>query len=151
MKRLSNLLAALVFASLVIFMSCGGDSSDPAPTAEELAAADLIGTWSVNASSITYDNGTPDGTWSNFQLTVSGSATGGTFQTSGTPTEGDFSSVWPASGSWDFTANADGIDRGDLIMDLSVSETSLTLSFTVAEQAARTNGIAGAWTFTFSK
>ena len=157
MKRLSNLLAALVFASLVIFMSCGGGGSDPAPTPSELAAADLVGSWTVNASSITYDNGNPDGTWTNFALSFTGSASGGSFTTTGTPTEGDFSAVWPASGTWSFitaggTADGaiQGIDRGDVEMDVNVSETSLTLSFTVPDQGARTSGIAGEWTFTFS-
>lgn len=157
MKRLSNLLAALVFASLVIFMSCGGGGSDPAPTPSELAAEDLVGSWSVNAASITYDNGNPDGTWTNFNLSFTGSASGGSFTTTGTPTEGDFSAVWPASGTWSFVTAGNapdgaitGIDRGDLVMDVNVSATSLTLSFTVPDQTARTSGIAGEWTFSFS-
>ena len=154
MKRLSNLLAALVFASLVIFMSCGGGGSDPAPTPEELAADNLVGkTWSVNSSSITYDNGVPDGDWRNFTLSFSGSSTGGSYTTSGVPD--GFSDVWPASGSWSFITNSSGsvtgIDRGDVQMTTSLSGTSLSATFTVPDPNAKTAGLYDApWTFSFT-
>lgn len=154
MKRLSNLLAALVFASLVIFMSCGGGGSDPAPTPEEIAAENLVGkTWTVNSSSITFDGGVPDGTWTSFTLSFSGDATGGTYSTSGVPD--GFADVWPSSGSWDFITNSSnavtGIDRGDVEMTVTLSETSLSLTFTVPNPNNRTAGLYDApWVFTFT-
>lgn len=155
MKRLSNLLAALVFASLVIFMSCGGGKDDPGPTPEEVAAENLVGkTWSVNASSITFDGNVPDGDWSSFTLSFSGSASGGSYTASGVPT--DFEDVWPASGSWEFLTNGSGavtgIDRGDVEMTGTIAESSLTLNFTVPDPSgARTSGLYDApWAFSFS-
>ncbi|GAB4230794.1 MAG: hypothetical protein Tsb0034_02820 [Ekhidna sp.] len=139
-------------------MSCGGGGDDPQPTAAELAAQNLVGGWSVNASAITYDGGTNfDGVWDNFVLTFTGDENGGTFSTQGVPTDGNgaFNAVWPAQGNWAFVdASADQIQRGDLVMDLNVSASSLTLSFTVPDQGNQrleeTNGIAGEWTFTFT-
>lgn len=152
MKKLSNLLAALVFVSLVIFISC---TSDPGATPDPLAdqAALLLGGWTVNASQIGYNGGTsPDGDWSNFSLTISNAtADGGSYATSGVPD--GFSNVW-ASGSWSF--NNDDIDEvlrtpDNIVMDVSsVTETSLTLEFTVVNDGGRTAGIAGDWSFTFT-
>ncbi len=159
MKRLSNLLAALVFASLVIFMSCGGGGDDPAPTVEELAAADLVGkTWTVNASSITYDGSVPDGNWDNFSLSFSGGAAGGSYTASGVDSsDPGFSDVWPSNGSWEFIVSNDrvtGIRRtnDDIPMTGTISGTSLTLTFSVPDPGtARTSGLYDApWAFTFS-
>ena len=171
MKKLSNLLAALVFASLVIFMSCGGGGDDPAPTPEELAAEDLVGTWNVSSSSITYNgnSNSVDGTWDRLVVSFEGDANGGTFSTTGLPSEGgednadnEFDAVWPKSGSWSFETNASGqvsgisrvngsnseevsLNRGEL------NETTLTVSFDVPTQdGSRTSGIAGTWSFSFS-
>ena len=159
MKRLSNLLAALVFASLVIFMSCGGGGDEPAPTVEELAAQDLLNkTWTVNASSITYDGSVPDGDWSEFTLSFSGGATGGSYTTANVDSsDPGFSDVWPSSGSWEFIVANDrvtGIRRtnDNVEMTGTISESSLTLTFTVPDpNTARTTGLYDApWAFTFS-
>lgn len=158
MKRLSNLFAALVFASLVVFMSCGGGDDPPAPTVEELAAADLTGkTWTVDASSITYNGNVPDGNWSSFTLSFSGDATGGSYTASGVDTsDSGFSDIWPASGTWSFItsgSNVTGISRSDGIdMTGTISGTSLTLTFTVPDPSTgRTAGLYDApWAFSFS-
>jgi len=156
MKRLSNLLAALVFASLVIFMSCGGGGDDPAPTVEELAATDLVDkTWTVNSTAITFNSGPPDGDWSNFTLTFSGSASGGTFITTGVPDiDSGFEDIWPESGSWTFTVSGDrvtGISRNDGVnMTGTIGADALSLSFTVDSPTARTSGLYDApWAFSF--
>lgn len=157
MKRLSNLLAALVFASLVIFMSCGGGGSDPAPTPEEIAADNLVDkTWTVNSSSITYDNGVPDGDWTNFSLSFSGSSTGGTYSTTGVPD--GFSEIWPSSGSWTFNTNSSGSVTGiqrdgasGVAISTSISGTSLSATFTIPDPNGRTAGLYDApWSFSFS-
>ena len=157
MKRLSNLFAALVFASLVVFMSCGGGDDPPAPTVEELAAEDLLGkTWSVNASSITYDGNVPDGNWNDFNLTFTGSATGGSYTATGVPSDDGFQNVWPSSGSWTFISNGTsvtGISRSDGIeMTGTISESALTLTFTVPDPSTgRTAGLYDApWSFSFA-
>ena len=153
MKRLSNLLAALVFASLVIFMSCGGGESDPPidPLQDEVDNLTVAGGWSA-PSNVTTDGGTPDGDWSSFSLTFTGSTSGGSYSVSNVPD--GFGDVW-SSGSWVF-----GNDSGTVItktqngvetdMTASISGSQLTLQFDVAEPTARTNGIAGTWVFTFN-
>lgn len=160
MKKLSNLLAALVFGSLVIFMSCGGGADDPVPTAEELQAALLTtGSWPVNASSVTY-GGTPEGDWTGFTITLTGNADGdgtGGYTTSNTP-EG-YEDVMPANGNWSFkdgtsgkTIIRTGGGAGDVEMSITVNDASLSLTFTVDDPAGRTSGLYGEpWIFSFSK
>ena len=151
MKKLSNLLAALVFVSLVIFISCSSDSGtevDPKDT----QAALLQDSWDVNSSQVVYNSGNPDVTWDGFSLNITNaSANGGNYSASGVPT--GFEEVWPSSGSWTF--NNDNIDellRSDgVVMDISaVTETSLTLTFDIPDTGGRTSGIAGTWSFTFT-
>ncbi len=153
MKRLSNLLAALVFASLVIFMSCGGGSDDPPvdPLQDELDNLTVSGGWSA-PSTVTTDNGAPDGDWSSFGISFTGGLTGGSYTVSNVPD--GFGDVW-SSGTWTF-----GNDQGTVItkvqngvetdMTASISGTQLSLQFDVAEPTARTNGIAGTWVFVFN-
>ena len=145
MKRLSNLLAALVFASLVIFMSCGGSGDDPAPDPLIEVAANFSGTWAPTSVN------DPDGvnqldSWSNFRLTVTGTEDGGTYST-GTTTPDGFSAVWPATGNWTF-ANATGtaITRDGLAVTSAITASQITLSFTITG-AGRSNSINGDWTF----
>ena len=152
MKRLSNLLAALVFASLVIFMSCGGGGDDPTPDplADELE--DLTaGAWSQ--SSVTNDiSGGVDGTWTNLSVTFTGTTAGGNYTVSGVPD--GFSDVW-ANGTWTFNDSGTVINRTQggvsTPMTASISDTQLTLTFDVIESGARTNGITGEWTFVFNQ
>ncbi len=149
MKRLSNLLAALVFASLVIFMSCGGGGDDPAPDPLIEVASNFSGTWTPTSVN------DPDGvnqlsTWSDFQLTISGNESGGTYNTGSTTPDG-FLDVWPASGNWTFgDTTGEVVTRdGSLSMTSTITATQLTLTFTISG-AGRTNSINGEWTFVFS-
>lgn len=159
MKRLSNLLAALVFASLVIFMSCGGGGDDPAPSAGETQAGLLNGTWAVSGTPL-FNNGV-EGDWTGFTLTISGTAEGsdgiwgGNYSTSGTPT--GYEAVWPTSGNWNFesTTVVNRAVRNDategVSVTINVSETGLTLTFTLTDPNARAAGIYGQeWTFQFT-
>lgn len=153
MKKLSNLLAALVFVSLVIFISCSSDPGTPVDPLQVQAEL-LSGSWTVNASGIGYNNGTsPDGDWSGFSLSITNAtSSGGGFDVSGVPD--GFSNVW-SDGSW--TYNNDQIDEllrspDNLIIDVTaVTENSLTLEFTVVNDGGRTAGIAGDWSFPFTK
>lgn len=162
MKRLSNLLAALVFASLVIFMSCGGGGSDPAPSAGETQSALLVGSWSVSGNP-TYD-GAAEGDWTGFQLSISGAAEGangvwgGNYSASGIPA--GYGEVWGGSssdtnvnGTWNFNSatNTGVIVRSDGVdVSITVSSTSLTTEFTVSS-TARTSGIFDeTWNFQFT-
>ena len=162
MKRLSNLLAALVFASLVIFMSCGGGGDDPAPSAGEVAAGKISGSWDVSGTP-TF-GGDVEGDWSGFNLSVSNIAEGsngvwgGNFTASGIPV--GYGPVWggsdtdtSVSGTWSFASatNVSSVVRGDGVsMALTTGDASLeSLQFTVSSPA-RTSGIYDAlWVFQF--
>ena len=151
MKKLSNLLFALSVFALIIFVSCGKDEAPPPdPLADQ---AELLGrVWDVTVANITYEGGVPDGDWTGFSLTISNaSATGGNYSTGSTTPQG-FSDVWPSSGSWTFNDdNKNEILRSDdILMDVSVTSSSLQLVFDVPETAGRTAGIAGTWSFRFT-
>lgn len=154
MKKLSNLLAALVFVSLVIFIGCSSDSGgtdevDPLQTQADL----LNGSWSATANQVLYA-GSPstDGDWSGFSLTISGATTtGGNYSVAGVPP--NFEDVWdPNGGSWTWGNDAGTvINRGAVSISVVVSETALELSFDNTGTLGRTAGIEGAWKFVFTK
>jgi len=147
MKRVSNLLAALVFASLVIFMSCGGDDDSSGPTDSEVNAEILNNTtWVVpDGNSVRYGDGVSEGDWENFELTITNAtSTGGSYSVSGVP-EG-YEEIWPGpSGSWTFDDdNGEDITRNDNIsIDITVSETQFTLNFLIPDPAGSTSRVSG--------
>ena len=167
MKRVSNLLAALVFASLVIFMSCGGSGDDPSPSAGEDQANELVGTWTVS-NAPTY-GGSTEGIWTGFTLTISnvsegsGGVWGGDFAVSGIPA--GYGQVWGGaendtnvSGSWSFASASNVTDLvrssdGVTIENINVSASALAFDFLVPRpETARSSGIFGFdWEFQFSK
>lgn len=152
MKRLSNLLAALVFASLVIFMSCGGGGGDDGPSDLEIAVDNLtISGGFSNPTTVRYNDGNPDASWDTFGIAFTGSVDGGTYTVSNVPT--DFGDVW-ADGTWTINSDANVITR---VQDgvttniiATIGEGSLTLEFDVDDPTARPNGIAGSWIFIFN-
>ncbi len=151
MKKLTNLLAALVFVSLSIFMSCGKDDG-PGVVDPLVGQAELLQrSWTVNHSDVRYDQGVPDVSWEGFSLTITNASTeGGSYQTSGVPD--GFASVWPATGTWTFnnTTGSEMLRDGTVVMSvINLSESTATLAFNIASTGGRTAGIAGAWQFTF--
>ncbi len=161
MKKLSNLLAALVFVSLVIFISCTTDSggTDPEDPLETQAAL-LSGTWTTTANQVLYQ-GSPstDGDWANFTLTITNATTsGGDYSTSGVPA--GFEDVWDAAGTWTFAnssgtiitrATSNGGNAGPVDITVVAGETSLELSFNNTGTLGRTAGIEGTWKFTMNQ
>ncbi|MEP5612777.1 MAG: hypothetical protein ABJP45_11035 [Cyclobacteriaceae bacterium] len=154
MKKLSNLLAALVFVSLVIFIGCSSDSGGGGTVDPLQTQADLLnGSWTASANQVFYA-GSPstDGDWSTFSLTISGATTtGGSYTVSGVPA--GFEDVWnPAGGSWTWGNTAGTVvDRGDVDISVVVSASSLELNFDNTGTLGRTSGIEGAWKFVFAK
>ncbi|MEQ9466355.1 MAG: hypothetical protein RLN88_03035 [Ekhidna sp.] len=152
MKRLSNLLAALVFASLVIFMSCGGSGGSDGPSDLEIAVENLTVSGGFSGpTSVQTDNGDADGEWQDFGITFKGTVEGGNYTVSNVPD--GFSDVW-ANGTWTIndagtviTKTQGGVDT-DIVA--TIGEGSLTLEFDVDDPSARTSGIAGTWTFVFN-
>lgn len=151
MKRLSNLLAALVFASLVIFMSCGGGGSDPGPSDLEITVTNLtVNGGFSNPSTVQTDGGTPDGVWDTFGITFTGDVDGGNYTVRNVPD--GFSDVW-ANGTWTINNNGNRITRIQdgvtTTITAAISEGELTMEFDVDDPSGRTNGIGGTWTFVF--
>lgn len=152
MKRLSNLLAALVFASLVIFMSCGGGGGNDGPSDLEIAVDNLtVSGGFSNPSTVQTGGEQADGDWSSFGITFTGSVDGGSYTVSGVPD--GFSDVW-ANGTWTINDKATVITRaqGGVSTDIiaKIAENSLSLEFEVNTQGARTSGIDGDWIFVFN-
>ncbi|MEM6641959.1 MAG: hypothetical protein AAF616_03185 [Bacteroidota bacterium] len=165
MKRLSNLLAALVFASLIIFMSCGGDDGgDPELTVAQQAAIDIAdGQWNVNAAGVTFDGAVSDFDWTgfnvNFNLSSEGATSGSYSSNISSVTVNDGSAtqeadpIWAASGgSWSVSDDGSTLTKDGIQVTINVlSATNLTVSFTVAS-SARTAGVFDAvWSFPFTK
>ncbi|MEQ8238810.1 MAG: hypothetical protein RIA69_06340 [Cyclobacteriaceae bacterium] len=154
MKKTTQFLTTLVFLSLSIFISCGGDDAPTPPDVRIAQGALATGTFSE--SGVTADNSARE-EWDGFSLTMTYDATTftGGFTATGVPSNDGASAVWPASGTWTFGGTAEAPDLNTIVrsdgvsMDANISATALTLSFNIPEAAPRT--FDGNWVFSFSK
>ena len=152
MKRVTDLLTALVFISLTVFISCNkGGGGDDGPTPQEEQVAKLVGTW-VLATDGAKLGTTVRPEWEGLTVVISGNADGGTIAVEGIPQDTGASDVWPTNTSWTFGGSISELDRVDGIsMDIqSVTDTQLIVTFTVSS-SNRVEGFEGSWTFTFEK
>lgn len=152
MKRVTDLLTALVFISLVVFISCNkGGGGDDGPTPQEEQVAKLVGTW-VLATDGAKLGTTVRPEWEGLTVVISGNIDGGTIAVTGIPSDNGASDVWPSSASWTFGGSISELDRVDGIsMNIqSVTDTQLIVTFTVST-SDRVTGFDGSWTFTFEK
>ncbi|MEQ8337399.1 MAG: hypothetical protein RIA62_08640 [Cyclobacteriaceae bacterium] len=152
MKRVTDLLTALVFISLVVFISCNkGGGGDDGPTPQEEQVAKLVGTW-VLATDGAKLGTTVRPEWEGLTVVISGNIDGGTIAVTGIPSDNGASDVWPSSASWTFGGSISELDRVDGIsMNIqSVTDTQLIVTFTVST-SDRVTGFEGSWTFTFEK
>lgn len=155
MKKLTQLLTALVFGSLMIFISCGGggdDGPDEVDGRIELGN-NLVSVVSGSPSSVTFDGAARD-EWDSFSIAFTFDGTSaGTYTVSGVPTNDGADAVWGASdatGTWAF--NDDGsVITGSGISDLTPSITANSVSLTFSNDAAggRAAAFEGAWVFTW--
>ncbi len=152
MKRVTDLLTALVFISLVVFISCNkGGGGDDGPTPQEEQVAKLVGTW-VLATDGAKLGTTVRPEWEGLTVVISGNVDGGTIAVDGIPQDTGASDVWPSSTTWTFGGSISELDRVDGIsMNIqSVTDTQLIVTFTVST-SDRVTGFDGSWTFTFTK
>jgi hypothetical protein len=160
MKLLKRILSLLVIAGLTTFyVSCKKPSDKK--TDEELQLGKLTQVW-VLSSANDGTNRTTD--FPGLKLTLSGSfAQGGTYNYSFTGTRPN-PSPWPVSGTWKFGSNVkqdiirDPGTASEINMTYSVTDTNLTVAFTVANGStgwaggtSRTRSVSGDWTFEFTK
>ena len=144
----------LIFSFLTLFsISCGDDGDGgggvtPTPTDPlDAQAALLNGSWKVkDANSVTKDGSIVD-VFTTMTLNISGGTKdGGNYSTGHSEQNG--TEVWPNSGSWTFQGgDKNKLQRSDgVVMSISVTESTLTTSFTVS------GGIKdGNWVFNFIK
>ena len=135
MKYIKSIIISL--SVTLVLMSC----ADPAPqlelTAEEKQINLLAKTWglgSVELGSVDVTN-----LFSGFTLDITKNKT---FTT--TANTGGYDRVpFEPSGNWDFkSGNLEVIDRSDgVVMDIKVTENSLTLIFIITEEGGRIAGI----------
>jgi len=153
MRKL-KITSLTLLLGLVVFSSCN-PGGDPEPSAEEKQTALLAKTWKAGtaASDITLDNANEVDNWSGF--TVSFSATGS--YTTANVSQGR-EDVWPSQGSWAYeNAGAENVNVNRIIRDagttnetiitITVTETSLRMTFDYTDPTGRVGGTEGAWVF----
>ncbi len=143
-----------LFATLIVFASCGDDDDDddsgPGTNPVDDIVNNLIaggGDWKVATGGVKLESAAVEG-WESFTLKLTGTADKISFST----TESANNKVWPGSGSWTFTDGSDGkkgTRSDDIEIDITVSANSLKLEFDITD--GRTKGIAGRWSFTMEK
>lgn len=105
----------------------------------------LDGTWVLKDDASAVKDGSVVSDFKNITLTFSGSSkSGGNYSTSNSIDP----DVWPNSGTWEFQNNDRSklIRNDDVVMSISVTQTTLRISFTV------TGGLKdGNWVFDFVK
>lgn len=170
MKRFTQLLTALVFLSLIIFMSCkkenGGGGTDPEPEPDPVAdfgAALNATTWTPSGVTLKEEDRTE---WADagFTLTLNyvTDSNQGNYSITNLPEIDGSDAVWGANVSWSITSVDDSgliatIDRSDLTGNMTATLNSITaptqliLTFNIPEPSARVAGFNGDWEFTFTK
>jgi hypothetical protein len=94
-------------------------------------------------SSITLDGADATSNFSGLELTIK---TDKTYSTNGS-----YDPVWPSSGTFTFGSDINTLTRDDGVsMTISVSETSLSISFTYADSGGRIDAIPGDYVFSFT-
>lgn len=147
MKDFLNILKYSLFLSLVVtLVSCGG-SDDPVDedTTLEDALSNLVGSTSFN-SVVVPDGASAELDWSNMTLEFSGTVDGGDYVT----TNSANTTVWPATGTWEFTDNTGTkVTRDDGVVVTLGLGSQLETTFTINTSGSRVKVVEGEWQFTF--
>ncbi len=160
MKSFKILLLASLLVSIVALPNCGPndpDGKDKTDTAKGQADL-LVKSWTL------VDNSAKLGSdviidWNGLEVTFTGDKTGGAITTNVASLTGEAISteVWPASDNWSFLVvdnktiigtavrDSDGVE-----MSISVTTTSLTVSFTIGNSTSRLASVDGNWSFNFT-
>ncbi|PIB35902.1 hypothetical protein BFP72_11115 [Reichenbachiella sp. 5M10] len=153
MKKFLNYLPAVLFLSLLTLASCGGDDDsdgddgDGGNNLEEIAT-ELTHATAI-ATSVNAEDGQTDLMWTEegavFEIKFSGDLDGGSYTT----TNSKNTDVWPASGTWAFKDETGTVIVRDNTtdIDITVTETTLKMSFDYTSAAARTHVVDGGWVF----
>lgn len=154
MKILRVLSLILVSAVLLTYMGCDGGGSTPEPI-EDVQFTKLAKTWKI--STVSFDGADRTAEYTGFQLVLGG--TKGTPPFSYNTTNRPALSPWKPSGTWEFGPAVEtqiirdkGVSADELAINYTVTESTLTLTFTFARDGytARTEQVRGPWIFTFT-
>ncbi len=161
MKITRRLLTLSILATAAIVYTGCKDKDDDSKTVEQQQLEKLAGAWNLVTAT---DAQTPDRTtdFTNLVLHLEGSYSGEgqTYNYNLTGTRPN-PSPWPESGTWKFGTNKtseiirDPATTSEIMVNYSVADSELTLTFTVPETGGwpggRVKSVTGAWTFTFSR
>lgn len=146
MKNFTFNFLVILLSGFFVFTACKKDDDNPDPTPEELQVQKLTGTWIVGTEGSVIRDDFSSNEWEDFTLTMGNK----TYSTTNT-----YPTVWPTQGTWDFVGdNPNQIEREDgLIIDISVTETTLTMTFTQPDKTSggRIAGITGEYIFVLVK
>lgn len=141
-NKLTFLVALLVVG--VVFSSCKKKTENP-KTDEQIQLEKLTGTWAVPSpapgNTVTFNSNDLTTDWSSFTITFND----GTYTTNGA----DYApEIWGNNPvTWTFAdGDVNTIIRDGINISISVSETTLTMSFTYTP-GGRLNGVDGDWVF----
>lgn len=137
---------SVLACAFVVLQSCGGGSSDPAPSeAQRVTGLMTASPWKIQ--SVTVDGTNQNSMFPSTNLTFT--------STSYTSTGGGL--VWPASGTWSFQSGSTTVfvrsDNMPVTIE-SISATAMTLSLTWSSTTlggGRTESLQGKHVFTFGK
>ena len=149
MKYLRSFIFFTFSLGALMLISCGDDSDDPVtedPLTESTEEEKQLESLSASAwkmSSITLDGADATSNFDGLVLTINSDKT--------YSTNGSYDPVWPSSGSFTFGSDINTLTRDDGVsMTISVSETSLTVTFTYADSGGRIDALPGDYVFSFT-
>ena len=149
MKHLRSFIFFTFSLGALMLISCGDDSDDPVtedPLTESTEEEKQLESLSASAwkmSSITLDGADATSNFDGLVLTIKSDKT--------YSTNGSYDPVWPSSGSFTFGSDINTLTRDDGVsMTISVSETSLTVTFTYADSGGRIDALPGDYVFSFT-
>jgi hypothetical protein len=147
MKKITELLTALVICSLMIFVSCGpkkGDDGASTDAADEVGA--VLATISGSPSSVTLDGADRD-EWdaTTFTVTYDSETNGGTIAIANAPTNEGAEDVWGNGGNYTLSDDGTTANYGGTTIAIS----GKTLTFDVADPSGRVASFYGKWVFSF--
>ena len=144
MKHLRSFIFFTFSLGALMLISCGDDSDDPVTeSTEEEKQLESLSASAWKMSSITLDGADATANFDGLVLTIKSVKT--------YSTNGSYDPVWPSSGSFTFGSDINTLTRDDGVsMTISVSETSLTVTFTYADSGGRIDALPGDYVFSFT-
>jgi len=148
MKHFKSFIFFIFSIAAMTLISCGDDddgsvAEDPAEQTEEEKQLESLSASAWTMSSITLDGADATSNFDGLVLTIKSDKT--------YTTNGSYDPVWPSSGSFTFGSDINTLTRDDGVsMTISVSETSLTVTFTYADSGGRIDALPGDYVFSFT-